>query len=249
MKNASERAAGGRVLGALAGLCALGLATACSVSSAAPHAASTDPEQRCAGCHAADYAAANHPQHAGVKPLECAVCHLQRSWHPSVSNHTWPLTGAHAHAECSECHGKLPGTYAGTDRACVGCHRRDYDDARYPGHDSFALTCQDCHDTRAFKPATHVPPREPEVVPTAEPTALSGKTGKTTSSAKRASAKPTKAKPTTATEPATKPAPAASPTQDLPPKPKPKPKPEPTPTPTPTSRPKPDVTTGASRKR
>jgi hypothetical protein len=147
MKSSSERAL----------LCA-SLAALCASCNSAEAARARDAKPSCVACHAADYAGANHPKHVGEKPFECQVCHRQEAWHPSVLNHAWSLTGAHAQAQCSFCHGKLPGTYAGTPRECVGCHRDDYDRATYPGHDEFALTCADCHDTRAFKPATFVPP-------------------------------------------------------------------------------------------
>lgn len=233
MKSASERA---RVAVCIA---LVALAAACEQPAAARSPSAAEPA--CADCHAADYAAADHPVHAGQKPLQCAVCHQPTRWHPSVLNHAWPLTGAHAKAECSYCHGALPGTYAGTDRACVACHRKDYDASRYPGHDRFALTCQDCHDTRAFKPATHVPPAPP-----AEPAEAASPRAAKTTAPKHASTP----KPATKTR---APAATAKPKRSAPVEPI-APAPEPARVVVPPSPPepairKPDATSGASRKR
>jgi hypothetical protein len=101
-----------------------------------------------------EYLEAKKPVHAGVRPTACAVCHSQQSWKPSVFDHPWPLTGAHAKARCAGCHVGQPAVYAGTSKLCVGCHRDDYDRSEYPGHTRFATTCADCHSTTAWKPAS-----------------------------------------------------------------------------------------------
>ena len=41
-----------------------------------------------------------------------------------------------------------------TPTACVGCHQADYDGSPYPGHDGFPTTCNDCHGTSAWTPAS-----------------------------------------------------------------------------------------------
>jgi hypothetical protein len=38
----------------------------------------------------------------------------------------------------------------------VGCHRDDYDNSPYPGHQTFPTTCSDCHSTVGWKPASPV---------------------------------------------------------------------------------------------
>ncbi len=110
----------------------------------------------CVSCHRAEYQAAKRPLHVGVKPTTCAVCHTSAAWSPSVFNHPWPLTGAHANAACKGCHVGDPPRYAGTGRLCIDCHRDDYQSSTYPGHAHFATTCTDCHTTTAWTPA-HVP--------------------------------------------------------------------------------------------
>jgi hypothetical protein len=44
--------------------------------------------------------------------------------------------------------------YKGTPTECVGCHQTDYDNSPFPGHDQYPTTCQNCHDTNAWAPAT-----------------------------------------------------------------------------------------------
>jgi hypothetical protein len=111
------------------------------------------PRLDCYGCHAADYRSVRHPPHERVRPTTCAVCHLERAWKPEQRNHPWQLTGAHATTDCFACHVGTPPLFANTPTACVGCHRADYDRSEYPGHDRFALTCADCHSTKAWRPA------------------------------------------------------------------------------------------------
>ncbi|MEO7109546.1 MAG: cytochrome c3 family protein [Polyangiaceae bacterium] len=109
--------------------------------------------QACAGCHLADFQGVRRPPHVGEKPTTCAVCHTQKSWHPSVLNHAWPLTGAHAKASsCFECHKGDPALFQGTPKTCIGCHAADYQ--RGPNHvaEHFPTTCETCHSTTAFKP-------------------------------------------------------------------------------------------------
>ena len=83
----------------------------------------------------------------------CAHCHSPNAWNlPTVDHSTWPLTGAHAEAQCAACHNTASGqgkaAYRGVPRACEGCH----DD---PHAGQFRLeaplrACTDCHDTRSF---------------------------------------------------------------------------------------------------
>ena len=136
-------------------------------ASGASSAATALPPSDCASCHMPEYRHADHPVHVNVKPTTCAVCHSQESWHPSVLHHEWwPLTGAHEKAECKYCHTGTPAVFEGTPKACVGCHRKDYDGSKFPGHSTFPTTCADCHSTVAWKPATRKP-TEPATAPTA----------------------------------------------------------------------------------
>jgi hypothetical protein len=88
----------------------------------------------------------------------CAHCHATTGWTlPKIDHSIWPLTGAHATAQCDSCHhpspedrkaGKGP-SYLGVPRNCGGCH----DDVHLG---QFRLTapvreCDKCHVTKAFK--------------------------------------------------------------------------------------------------
>lgn len=134
--------------------CALGFC-ACNGSA---RDAKRDAAPACASCHMPEYLAAKKPVHVGVRPTACFVCHTQSAWSPSVFNHPWPLTGAHANARCAACHRGQPPVYAGTSRLCVDCHRADFEGSDFPGHSTFPTTCADCHSTSAWTPARE-PPR------------------------------------------------------------------------------------------
>lgn len=107
----------------------------------------------CIGCHADDRAVARDPDHAAFSTA-CADCHTTVAWQPASFDHLWPLEGAHASATCGSCHLGNPPVYAGTATDCVGCHRADYDASPYPGHSAFPTTCQSCHSTRGWTPAS-----------------------------------------------------------------------------------------------
>jgi hypothetical protein len=132
-------------------------AFSCTIPSSQPELArnagaeAAPPRSDCYACHDSDYRHAR--RHVDVKPTRCAVCHRESSWHPIERNHPWPLTGAHEKADCFACHTGTPARFEHTDNACVACHRADFDRSEYPGHDKFALTCEDCHTTEAWKPA------------------------------------------------------------------------------------------------
>lgn len=180
----------------------------------------------CKSCHMAEYRRVRKPVHVGAKPTECGVCHSQDSWHPEELHHDWwPITGDHLKAECKFCHEGTPPVFRGTPKECIGCHREDFEKSKFPGHSGFPRTCNDCHSTSAWKPATHKP--APEPLP-----ALA---------AIDAGAQAPKASP--ATHPKPRPTSAAAPTTS------PTAVPTTTPTTRPTSTPAPDVTTKASRHR
>ncbi len=110
--------------------------------------------QDCVGCHRADYDSSPLPGHE-TYPTTCQDCHTTTAWKPAtLPEHKWPLVGAHAAADCASCHVGNPPVYQGTPQDCVGCHRADYDSSPYPGHDTFPTTCQDCHTTTAWRPAS-----------------------------------------------------------------------------------------------
>ncbi len=177
----------------------------------------------CASCHMADFRGAHG--HVGQRPTACAVCHASDAWHPTGLRHDfWPLTGKHEKAKCFACHTGDAPVFRGKDKACVACHRPEYDKA--PDHTGrFPTTCEECHSTAAWKPLLPdhaAPPGAPS-----------------------ASAAPEGGAPTSAA-PARRPAPTSTPTAPRPAHP-----PQPTPKPVPSSpRPVPTVepTSNASRR-
>lgn len=144
-----------RVLRVLAFGLAVGLG--CQQPSDPGHGASA----RCATCHMAEFDSVSHPPHAGVRPTTCGACHLDASWHPFRLNHSWPLEGAHAKADCFQCHAGTPAQFEGTTKACLGCHQTDDQkaNAQVAHHREFPTTCETCHTTAAWKPT--LPHAEP----------------------------------------------------------------------------------------
>ena len=81
----------------------------------------------------------------------CDRCHIPTAWRGAAFNHnTFPLTGQHRTADCSECH--VNNVYVGTPRECVDCHRQEYLDTTDPGHvaSGFPEDCQQCHTTSGW---------------------------------------------------------------------------------------------------
>jgi hypothetical protein len=130
---------------------------------------SRDSPLRCAACHEPEFMGTTRPPHAGARPETCGVCHTQSSWGGARIEHPWwQLTGAHTRAaadrelagaenrvKCFWCHRGEPAQFAGTSKECIGCHAEDRQGVKFPGHDTFASTCESCHSTEAWKPATH----------------------------------------------------------------------------------------------
>lgn len=109
----------------------------------------------CADCHADDLARATNPDHAAQGWVSnCQSCHAPTSWSGGGFTHAqFPLTGAHANAECLQCH--TGGTFVGAPNTCVGCHLADYQTTSQPPHASagFSQNCRSCHSTVAWQPA------------------------------------------------------------------------------------------------
>jgi nitrate/TMAO reductase-like tetraheme cytochrome c subunit len=107
----------------------------------------------CYSCHRTDYDSADTPDHEGF-PTTCESCHSTSAWQPASFNHaatSFPLTGAHTSVPCASCHAA---GYDGTPTACYSCHRSDYEGADDPDHADFPTTCQNCHTTTGWEPAT-----------------------------------------------------------------------------------------------
>jgi len=107
----------------------------------------------CASCHA--------DLHLGELGRDCERCHTTRTFIDDARQRdvhreaSFPLTGAHAGADCQGCHslrelGDL--RYLATQTDCVGCHRTEYESTTDPDHvqDGFGETCEDCHGTAAW---------------------------------------------------------------------------------------------------
>lgn len=112
----------------------------------------------CIACHQLDYDGAT-PNHAASQfvPSACTSCHSTSWFKPSTFDHAargFALTGAHARALCSSCHGD--GVYAGKPTACISCHQSEYDGAT-PNHAAAGFTpsaCVTCHGTNTWSGAT-----------------------------------------------------------------------------------------------
>lgn len=110
----------------------------------------------CVSCHRSEYEGATRPPHQGVFPETCASCHTNDTWSPAFFQHRWPLTGAHQTLPCAACHAGSPPVYVGTPQQCAGCHMSDYQTANttVAGHGANPTTCETCHTTTAWKPAS-----------------------------------------------------------------------------------------------
>ena len=113
----------------------------------------------CYSCHKPDFAGTTNPNHVAAGfPTNCSVCHTTANWSGATFNHNntpFPLTGAHLSVgSCSTCH--VGGVYAGLSTACMSCHLKDYNGTTNPNHAASGIpqTCEVCHTTLAWTPAT-----------------------------------------------------------------------------------------------
>lgn len=100
-------------------------------------------------------------EHSGIQGYEytssaCLACHPDGSANGAFdhNNTSFPLTGAHTGAGCSDCH--ISG-YTGTTTICSDCHADAYNQTTNPNHQSIGIpnTCSDCHTTNpGWQPAT-----------------------------------------------------------------------------------------------
>jgi hypothetical protein len=111
----------------------------------------------CNSCHSANYDATTNPPHAASQiPRTCENCHNINGWSPATFNHNataFPLTGAHTSVTCVQCHAS---GYVNTSPLCNSCHSANYDATTNPPHaaSQFPRTCESCHNTTAWTPAT-----------------------------------------------------------------------------------------------
>ena len=105
----------------------------------------------CVSCH--------QDIHRGELGFDCARCHTPRSFIDRarmVRAHQltrFPLTGAHAGADCEACHRvRANRMYVNTPSECVACHLQDYYASRNPNHvaGGYSQDCAQCHYPISF---------------------------------------------------------------------------------------------------
>jgi len=114
----------------------------------------------CVSCHLDKFQSAKAPDHvAGAFPQTCEFCHNTTAWQPAKFDHSttgFPLTGLHVSPPlpCSSCH--TNSNYNITVTTCVSCHLANFTGAKNPDHvaGGFAQTCEICHNTAGWSPAT-----------------------------------------------------------------------------------------------
>jgi nitrate/TMAO reductase-like tetraheme cytochrome c subunit len=113
----------------------------------------------CSSCHLAKFNATTAPNHrTSAFPTTCETCHSVTAWTPATFNHdatAFPLTGLHRGVTCASCH--ADGVYKGKPTLCSSCHLTKYNATTKPPHASNGIgtTCQTCHTTNGWTPATY----------------------------------------------------------------------------------------------
>src|ERR1700756_1939256 len=112
----------------------------------------------CVSCHLKDFQGTTNPNHPqqGFSQT-CDQCHNTAAWTPAKFDHSasgFPLTGAHASVQCTQCH--INNNYNITNTVCVSCHLKDFQGANNPNHvaGGFPQTCQQCHSTASWTTAS-----------------------------------------------------------------------------------------------
>ena len=105
----------------------------------------SEAKDDCGSCHKS--------VHQNSVSPECASCHTTRTWLiPNINEiherSRFPLVGAHATADCAQCHAKFSTlNFEVQGVECVDCHRPDFMAAKNPDHikSGFSTDCQQCH--------------------------------------------------------------------------------------------------------
>jgi len=119
-----------------------------------PPAAFTGPVNGCISCHETQFRQAKAPSHQGFS-TDCARCHSDATlgWKaPNFRHERFPLHGVHGTLRCEQCHvGSGP---LQTD--CYSCHQAAFQGAVNPNHVAagFPTTCETCHGTSGWRPAS-----------------------------------------------------------------------------------------------
>ena len=117
----------------------------------------TGTPTECYSCHQQDFENVQDPNHVGGYSTTCTDCHTTIGWDDLTNfNHNvtqFVLTGAHITANCIACHQQ---GYNNTPNQCIGCHQDDFNNTTDPNHQvsGFPTTCENCHTTSAWTPAT-----------------------------------------------------------------------------------------------
>ena len=111
----------------------------------------SDAETNCTSCHL--------DIHEGTVGQQCVRCHNSESWLVNTiadihREAAFPLLGAHAIANCAECHkseSQMRFDPMSTD--CFSCHMEDFASTANPDHTKagFSTNCIDCHRMDAFE--------------------------------------------------------------------------------------------------
>ena len=96
----------------------------------------------CNSCHALQ------DVHGGKFGAQCQDCHSVDAWKGAKFDHAkqtkFPLLGAHAKAQCADCHGN--NIRSKLDMSCISCHK-----AQDVHKTQLGVTCQDCHGTLSWR--------------------------------------------------------------------------------------------------
>src|ERR1700756_4570589 len=108
----------------------------------------------CVSCHLKDFQGTTNPNHPqqGFSQT-CDQCHNTAAWTPAKFDHSasgFPLTGAHASVQCTQCH--VNNNYNITNTSCVSCHLTDFQNTNNPSHvqANFPQACEQCHNTTSW---------------------------------------------------------------------------------------------------
>ncbi|HEX4954157.1 MAG TPA: hypothetical protein VF017_12265 [Thermoanaerobaculia bacterium] len=95
----------------------------------------------------------------GDLDIGCGDCHTAEAWSPLrdplLFEHResgFDLLGAHADTSCRSCHPTL--VFSVARPQCVSCHEPEFTRASAPDHRGFPTTCESCHGSVAWKPAS-----------------------------------------------------------------------------------------------
>jgi hypothetical protein len=118
---------------------------------------------KCTGCHkgvASDIATRTHfhGKYAAARTGTCKSCHSDHKGRGFAlirldrgsfnhANTDYPLSGGHARATCTGCHG-AGSDYRGVNTTCISCHAK-----KDPHRGSLGRDCQTCHSVAGWKPA------------------------------------------------------------------------------------------------